>query len=368
MNLYDYCINNGCTELLEQWDEEKNKEFSPKKLTYGSKKLIWWRCEKGHEWQARLYSRVHSGRNCPVCTNQRIIPGENDMATVAPEMAKWWHPELNGSLTPSDVSPGSRKNVWWQCDKGHSWRAPVYSIKAGSFCPYCAGNRVIPGETDLASTHPHVLKLWSSRNELPPTQVTASSNKKAWWICEKGHEWEADIESVVMEGCGCPYCAGKRAIPGETDLVTMRPDIMKEWDTEKNSTNPREILPSAHVKVWWKCELGHSWQAVVFSRTREKASGCPYCTGRKVLPGFNDLATRKPKLAKEWYQPLNGELKPDAVTSGSTKKVWWQCSDGHVWQAYIYARTKKNGTGCPVCAGVVKRRKSSTFLIPDKTK
>jgi hypothetical protein len=200
--------------------------------------------------------------------------------------------------------------------------------------------------------------MWSPRNELLPTEVTAASHKKVWWVCEKGHEWEAKIDTVTVLGCGCPYCAGKLAIPGETDLATLRPDLMAQWDFEKNTLKPEEITIASHDKVWWKCDQGHSWKAVVFSRTKENGSGCPYCTGRLVLSGFNDLATLKPNLANQWYQPLNGELTPDKVTLGSNKKVWWQCSEGHVWQAYIYARTKPNGTGCPVCAGTVKAPKA----------
>lgn len=37
---------------------------------------------------------------------------------------------------------------------------------------------------------------------------------------------------------------------------------------------------------------------------------CPYCTGRKVLAGFNDLASLFPKLAKEWDAELNGAAAP----------------------------------------------------------
>ena len=284
---------------------------------------------------------------------------EREWASANPRMAKLWHPTMNGELKPWDVSPGSRKQVWWQCEKGHSWRAPPYSIKAGTSCPYCFGRYAIPGETDLATTHPHLLKMWSKRNTLSPGEVTAGSHKKVWWVCEKGHEWESLVVTYAVDGSGCPYCAGKRAIPGETDLATLRPDLMEEWDFEKNTIDPGQTTIASHDKAWWRCSLGHSWQSVVFSRTRELASGCPYCTGRLVMPGFNDLATLKPGLAEEWYQPLNGELKPDQVTLGSNKKVWWQCQDGHVWLAFIYARTRSNGTGCPVCAGVVKRRRST---------
>lgn len=354
MTLADYFLTKT-PELGTQWHFGRNG-ISPEELSPASRAKVWWRCERGHEWQAAVDSRVYAGRGCPYCTKQLVISGENDIVAAAPYMVKLWHPTRNGVLKPSDVMPGSNKKIWWQCEKGHEWRAPAYSVKAGCGCPYCFGRNAIPGETDLATVHPHLLKLWSPRNKLRPTEVTAASHKKVWWICEKGHEWEAKIDTVTVMGCGCPYCAGKRAIPGETDLATLRPDLMEQWDGEKNTLDPRKITVASHDRVWWKCELGHSWQAVVFSRTRENASGCPYCTGRRVLPGFNDLATQKPKLARQWYQPLNGELTPEQVTLGSNKKVWWQCSEGHVWQAFIFARAKKNGTGCPVCAGMVKKR------------
>jgi len=260
------------------------------------------------------------------------------------------------TVSPVALTPGSKVRVWWQCGKGHRWQAAVHSVTAGSGCPYCAGKRPIPGETDLKSTHPGIAALWHPKNKAPAEHFMAGTHKKVWWKCEKGHEWEAVISSVALEGCGCPYCAGKRPISGETDLETARPEVAAQWDPERNgSLTPRQVLPSAHEKVWWRCEKGHSYQAVVFARTREKASGCPYCAGKKVLAGFNDLGTLRPKLAKEWYQSLNGKLTPSDVTLGSNKKVWWQCSDGHVWQAAIYSRTRKKAAGCPVCAGVMKQ-------------
>lgn len=353
MTLTEYFIDH--VQLQKEWASARNT-VTPDDLTPYARTKVWWRCKQGHEWQAALDSRVSLKRGCPYCANQNVIPGENDMATAAPEMAKLWHPTKNDNLKPTDVTPGSSKLIWWQCEHGHEWQAKAYTIKAGCACPYCSGRRPIVGETDLATVHPNIIKMWSPRNKLLPTEVTAASHKKVWWVCEQGHEWEAKIDTVTVMGCGCPYCAGKRAIPGETDLATLRPDLMEWWDYGKNTIDPRETTVGSHDKAWWKCDKGHSWQAVVFSRTRENAAGCPYCTGRLVLPGFNDLATLKPKLADEWYQPLNGELKPEQVTLGSNKKVWWQCSDGHVWQAFIYARAKQNGTGCPVCAGTVKRR------------
>ena len=258
-----------------------------------------------------------------------------DLRDLLDEKGLLWHPIRNGEIRPEEVLPGSRKRIWLQCSRNHEWEVPAYSVKGGFGCPYCSGRNAIPGETDLSTTHPQLLKMWSDRNGVLPSEVTAGSHKKVWWLCDKGHEWEATVGSVASEDSGCPYCAGKLAIPGETDLETVRPDMLKEWDFEKNTLMPAEILPSAHDKVWWKCKLGHSWQAMVFSRTREKQAGCPYCTGRKVLAGFNDLATLKPKVAEEWHQTMNAGLKPEDVTLGSNKKVWWKCHEGHVWQAAI---------------------------------
>ena len=278
-----------------------------------------------------------------------------------------WHPTLNGALTLADIAPSSRRAVWWHCDLGHEWRAPAYSIKAGTACPYCSGRNPIPGKTDLATTHPHLICQWSEKNRLSPADVTAGSHKKVLWVCGKGHEWEAMVMQVSYENSGCPYCAGKRAISGETDLATLRPDMLEQWDFEKNHINPAEILPSCHDKVWWKCDKGHSWQAVVFSRTRENGARCPYCTGRLVLAGFNDLATLKPEIAKQWHEPLNGDLRPEDVSPGSNKKVWWICSDGHIWNAAIYSRTRRKSAGCPVCAGTVRQktpRESKTSRPP----
>jgi hypothetical protein len=192
---------------------------------------------------------------------------------------------------------------------------------------------------------------------LDPGGVTVGSHRKVWWRCGRGHSWEAAVYSVTVSGSGCPYCMGKAALPGENDLATLFPNLANQWDYEKNPGKPEEILPGAHEKVWWRCSLGHSWQAAPFSRTKEKGSGCPYCTGKKTLPGFNDLGTLRPRLADEWYQPMNGGLTPDQVSLGSNKKVWWRCDRRHIWQAAIYSRTRTRAAGCPICTGTVKAPK-----------
>ena len=151
-------------------------------------------------------------------------------------------------------------------------------------------------------------------------------------------------------------CAGQTVVPGENDFASFYPGLAQEWDSERNGgLTPDRVTPSSNRKVWWRCPLGHHYMAIVASRTIS-GSGCPYCANRRVLPGFNDLATLVPEVAKQWHPTLNGALTPQMVLPGSHRKVWWQCSLGHVWKACIYSRAASQRCGCPICAGKGNRK------------
>ena len=350
-SLYNYCHSSGNEHLLAEWDSEKNSPLTPESVSYGSRTRISWRCEKGHEWQAAIYTRT-SGSGCPYCAGVKLEIGKSDLQSCFPELIKQWHPDKNGNLSPALLSSGSHRKVWWRCEKGHEWQAEVKSRTGGMGCPVCANRVVLPGENDLATTQPELARQWDAeKNSFPtPTQVTAGSRKKVWWRCEKGHSWNAAVSSRV-NGCDCPVCAGKVIVAGENDLASAFPQIAAQWHPTKNgAVTPEICAPARNRKVWWLCPLGHEYQAEVGART-VKGSGCPYCAGRRALKGFNDLATLEPKIAAQWHPILNGALTPETVTVGSKRKVWWQCADGHVWKAVIYARAGAQKFGCPVCAG-----------------
>lgn len=360
MRLTEYVHNRGRPELLSQWDRGRNLPLSPEEVGTGSEQKVWWHCEKGHSWQASIMSRVSLGRGCPYCAGKLAIPGQNDLATLHPELAAQWHPTKNGALLPSQFTTGSEKSVWWRCGEGHEWQSFI-SLRAryGQGCPYCAGQRVIPGQTDLLTRYPEVAAQWhpTKNGSVLPQEVMPHTHKRYWWQCTKGHEWQV-APSALIQGCGCPYCAGKKAIPGETDLATLRPDLAAQWDRERNGKLvPEQVSPGSIKKVWWLCELGHSYQSCVYSRA--DGTGCPYCAGRKVWPGFNDLATTHPHLVQEWHDTLNKALAPQGVTKGSHKSVWWQCREGHVWKAVVFSRAGKNAANCPVCAGKEKKSRKA---------
>ena len=269
---------------------------------------------------------------------------ENSIAKMSPALIKEWSP-MNAPVTPEEVPYGSNKLYWWLGACGHEWQASAKARSVGEGCPICANARIIPGINDLESQYPDLAKEWSPKNRKQPSDVGPGSHKKAIWIGKCGHEWEAPIRNRV-KGAGCPYCSHNAVLPGFNDLETLYPEVAKEWSPRNFPLLPSQVTAFSNKRRWWRCEHGHEWYTHV--STRSYGSKCPYCTGIRLLKGFNDLATRHPHLAKEWSNK-NGDLLPDMVNEKSRKNVWWRCSVcGNEYKAVIHARVK--GLQCPVCA------------------
>ncbi len=463
--------------LAKEWNYEKNSNLKLEQIMANSNKKVWWKCNNGHEWQATIASR-NCGNGCPYCSEYFAIKGKNDLQTVNPTLAKEWNYEKNNGLTPIDVLPNSGKKVWWKCSKGHEWQARIADRNNDRGCPICSSERktsfpeyaieyylkkygldvihlyrekgyeldvFIPSkniaieydgyfwhknkskkdieknrkcekdgitlyrireglpslndssldfivqttqkdlsivlkkvlgeiigstvdidierdsidienlreymekENSLLLSNPEMANEWNyeKNGNLKPEHFAANSNKKVWWKCSKGHEWQASVDNR-NKGRGCPYCVGKKVLKGYNDLQTVNPELASEWNFEKNGNlKPEHFTANSHTKVWWECSQGHQWQANVTDRNR--GNGCPYCAGQKVLKGQNDLQTVNPELASEWNYEKNNELTPKDVLPNSHIKVWWKCSKGHEWQATVHHRNK--GNRCPYCSG-----------------
>lgn len=337
--------------LADQWHPEKNGNLTPRQVTQGTRKSVWWRCGQGHAWQAVIADR-NSGNGCPYCANKRVQKGYNDLQTTDPTLALEWDFAANGDWLPETVTRGSHKKAWWRCLAGHHWQAEIKSRASGMGCPYCSNQRVLPGYNDLRTKMPALADQWhpTKNGALAPERITAGSNRKVWWQCARGHTWAATISSRV-HGSGCPSCAKKRVEAGENDLRTVAPELLDQWHPAKNiGLTPEMVAHGSHRKVWWLCSRGHAWQATVKNRLKEQ--GCPICSNKRVELGYNDLQTRYPELASEWDPEKNGTLLPNQVVYGSHRHAWWKCRQGHSWRTSVVSRTR--GGGCPVCAGVRK--------------
>jgi len=217
---------------------------------------------------------------------------QNNLSITHPELAKEWHPTKNGTLTPDRVSYGTRKKMWWLCKKGHEWQASVANRAWGNGCIYCSGQKVISGETDLATTHPELLSEWDyKKNEISPSEISYGTQKKVWWLCPQGHSYLSAIAKKTS-GRNCPYCSHKKILIGFNDFKTLCPDIAKDWDVSKNATTPENYSSYSKTKVYWKCENGHEIIEDIANRCRK--GGCSECKiQQKNESHLGELGTSK---------------------------------------------------------------------------
>ena len=220
------------------------------------------------------------------------------------------------------IARGSDKKVQWRCpvDSRHVWWASPMNrtnSKNPTGCSVCNGKTVIPGVNDVATTHPDAAALMVDKKLR--TKLTGSSNKKVEFWCgnPKHNHWTAPLSNVARQGTRCPQCSGRRPVSGKSDLVTTHPKLAAELVDRSLATTLKQ---GSNTSVLWQCSVdsNHTWKATPYSRTAKK-TGCPYCSGRKIVPGANDLATTHPashpKTAKRYQMRLTEMVQ--ALVPGS---------------------------------------------------
>jgi hypothetical protein len=303
--------------------------WDPKTVTSGSNLLKRWKCSSGHIWEVSPNSRTSKTiTGCPYCSGKRPIKGQNDLASLHPLIAN----QADG-WDPSEYLHKSNKKMAWKCDQNHLWSAAICDRVAGDGCPVCSNRIFAKGINDLETLYPEIA---SQADAWDPKLVIGGGKSKQGWICDLGHKWEASIAKRIA-GQGCPVCSGQRVVEHFNSLSHLAPEIA----AEAFNWNPSQVTLHSGKKLEWKCPIGHIYEATVDKR----ASGrnCPVCSGKLVVPGYNDLKTLHPSIALQAFG-----WEPNTVTSHSNFKKQWKCGHGHIWQASVSSRVR--GNGCPVCA------------------
>ena len=264
------------------------------------------------------------------------------LVQVRPDIAAQWHPALN-TADLSRVGTGSHRVAHWLCSAGHTWRAPVFSRCQGVGCPQCAGYVSVSGASFLDRC-PDLLDQWDhQRNEgLDPRQVGPGSHRRVWWRCLEGHAWQAEVANRARGGGRCAQCPKDSSSP----TLAAYPELLEQFDVQAHpGLDASALRASSNRKLWWRCPHGHSWRAQIRHRALA-SSGCPHCAHRQVRP---DLASNRPDLALQWHPDLNGRHRPETVTVGSMRWIWWTCPTcTHPYRARVLHRVRGNSR-CPTC-------------------
>lgn len=253
------------SELVKEWDYDKNKNIQPTDFVIGSNKKVWWKCLIcGTSWQTKIIARTKKNAGCPKCNakkrveNHRLTFLKKNGSITDPLLLQEWNYARNLLLTPKDFTPASNKYVWWKCSKcGYEWRAKISNrsvLKRG--CPACKNLAVIKGKNDLATTHPLLAKEWHPTKNLPltPYNVPYGTRKKVWWICPKGHEYQASILHR-SHGTNCPICNNGRQTSFHEQAIfhyvkQIFPDAINRYkDIFKNGMELDIYIPSIKTAV-----------------------------------------------------------------------------------------------------------------------
>lgn len=285
-------------ELILDWDYEQNPR-GPENYLPGSGVKAAWKCHvcKG-QWNAVISSRVN-GRGCPYCAGARVMTGKNDLNTMYPEIAKEWHPTLNGKLKPTEVSYGSSINAWWICPKGHAYEQSIKKRTGRkSGCPVCSGHKTVAGVNDFGTVYPEMAKEWHpDRNgDKTPSMFSQKNGYRAWWKCKYGHEWKATIHDRAS-GTGCPFCKTRRSTSFPEQAIfyyvkKLLPDAENRFKGSPDKKMEFDIyIPSRKVAIefdgayWHKSEKAHEKERAKYN----------YCKKNGIF-----LIRVKEKNEKEW--------------------------------------------------------------------
>lgn len=334
-------------ELLKEWDYDKNI-ITPQQITYGANKKVWWKCKKGHEWQATIGSRAgYQKTECPYCKNELKVSIREK--TIAYYLSKYfkieetkhfdWLNKMELDIYIPQLSLGIEYD-------GRQWHKNIErDLKKDKLCADNHLKLLRIREKGCPKYKTTSYLLYVNIDKDPILQLKEIIKKTFDFINNNFNthlDSNPDIDKDYAEILSRTMTLSKENSVANHILIS-------EWNYGKNIVNPEYISIGSDKKVWWKCKKGHEWQATVSSRTGSMKCGCPYCSGQKVLSGENDLEALFPDIAKEWNYVKNGDIKPNQIRPQTNKKYWWKCRNcGYEWQTSPSHRVM--GRNCPRCA------------------
>ena len=227
---------------------------------------------------------------------------------------------MGRKLTQIEVIQRFKKKLWKLIDQYQN-----ENIRVKAICPYC--NKIV---------------LVMPRIIFRGQQSCGCMSKKLLW--DKKHK-------ILQKN--------------KLTLGHLHPELIKLY-SKNNKISIFEIHSNSKIKRLWICEkYGYDHEYEMTPNNTILGQKCPYCAGKKVLVGFNDLATTHPEIAKEWHPTKNEDLKPTNFTRGSHQKMWWFCIKcNNSWYVSINNRTSNN-TKCPHCYIRSKIEEKITKLLQE---
>jgi len=146
-------------------------------------------------------------------------------------------------------------------------------------CPYCESRTKFCSCRSVA-TNVYLAAEWHEDNP-SPSQIALATGVKHKWRCsvtDCGHVWEASPAKRSTSGSNCPVCSQQGNRRGKhLSLAQARPDLVPEWDEDRNTCPATGVTCGSEYNAWWVCKVcGGPWQARLYDRATS-GCGCPRC-------------------------------------------------------------------------------------------
>lgn len=372
----DNSLLNIKPELAAQWHPTRNGDLNPENVSAGSHKKAWWVCDKGHEWEGIIRNRINRGSGCHYCIGKKILQGFNDLATVKPEVAKWWHPTKNGNMQPQNYAVKSNTKVWWKCDKGHEWEANITDRHGKkNRCPECfAGYQSSMPEKEIAeylktllpdmkieTSVKSVIKPYELDIYIPEKNVAIEYNGLYWHSEENGKDkkyhynkwltckeqgiqliqiWEDDyirnpelVKNMLAHKLGV----------SQQEKVYARKTVVKTLT--KNETdlflNANHIQGSVDARLKYGLFYNDELVSVMLLKSESGTEGktlnlIRYATSKNVVGGFTKLLTYTNKQNPETESVIT--FSDNTVSDGGLYLNNGFVEDGEIKPDYMYIK------------------------------
>lgn len=336
-------------EVFADYNEEENgKPFSAIDDTE-IKDLFWWNCRNEdclETYQATIQQKISTrnsfSKGCLYCAGKKVLR-EKSFAALHPDMIEEY--DSRNLLDPFEVTEHSTRTVSWVCRNNpeHTWQANFYERASGyKRCPVCDPRPKY--KVMLYEMYPEFEKYYSKENRRSFKSYALQSNEKPLWTCDNGHTYPNSIYRISQRGFFyCPLCEGSIVVAEINSVTAKRKDIVDQWSC-KNDFLPEEVYYNTTSPVLWECTTCSGTYAFPVSDKREGNVSCPYCNGRRVLSGFNEIPSW---LITEYS--LKNEVPISEYPVNSVHKVLWTCPTCHGDYLYRICDREIGDDSCPYC-------------------
>ena len=352
-------------DIAKEWHPTKNGGIKPENVVSGSSNKYWWLCRKGHSYNTRVEHRTARNVGCSKCSNQtskpefRIVAELESIFKKVSSRYKFKKTEID--IFIEDINLGieydgayhhkkkdaldSQKNIFLKNNLIKLIRVrrpPLNKLSDNDVLVYQDELK----KKDLDNICYSILNFCDDEQKIHIKKYL----KRSSFVNEESYRKYLS------------YFPGP--IPDQS-LAFLNPQLSQQWNYKKNyPLEPESFYPGSNEKVWWICNKGHEWKDLICNRFKRfiiNEVNCSRCTGHLTSKYIKQrsLALLFPDIAKEWHPTKNGDLKPDEVTKGSNKKIWWLCPNQHEYMMKVASRTyQRQPQGCLKCYNMYRRGKN----------